>query len=284
MHVPASVEVITGSLADESALRKLCAGTDVVLHLAGAIKAANQRAFFEVNEKGTRNLVLAAGATGVRRFIHVSSLAARKPEISPYAASKCAAEVAVQGARGLEACIIRPAAVYGPGDVATLPLLKSLMGTIAVLPGLSDSRFSLIHVDDLASILADAVTQARQGVLEVDDLSGGYGWRDLIDVTRSQFSKPDRCFHLPRSVAMFVGHGADVWAGLTGQPQMISAGKFREMYEPDWVVTGANWPRTNPIPLSAGLPGTIRWYQAQGLLPRTGTADTRRGQSGPSSP
>ena len=60
--------------------------------------------------------------------------------------------------------ILRPPAVYGPGDRGTLPLLRSLTQSLAVIPGTSTSRFSLIYVDDLARIIVEAATAARAGV------------------------------------------------------------------------------------------------------------------------
>jgi len=72
-------------------------------------------------------VVEAALKARVGRFVHISSLAARQPELSAYAASKRAGEELV-GARQkeLNAIILRPPAVYGPGDRGTLPLIQEL--------------------------------------------------------------------------------------------------------------------------------------------------------------
>jgi hypothetical protein len=117
--------------------------------------------------------------------------------------------------------------------------------------------------------------------VEVDDLSGGHGWDELAQITREAFGRPGRVVHVPYGLALGLGYAADALAGLTGKAQMVSAGKFREMYEPDWRVEGRNWPRKVPISLAEGLPQTIRWYQAQGLLPQTGTVDRSRPHTGP---
>ena len=77
-------------------------------------------------------------AGSVRRFVHVSSLAAREPQLSPYGASKRAARMRSQSwRRSSMPIIIRPPAVYGPGDRATLPLLKALTRPVAVIPARS---------------------------------------------------------------------------------------------------------------------------------------------------
>ena len=281
VSLPPLIEAVAGDLENNDALRQLTKDADAVLHLAGAIKSVGRGAFFAVNEQGTRNVIRHSVEAGVLRFVHVSSLAARRPELSHYAASKRAAEEVVRREAGaISTLIVRPSAVYGPGDMATLPLLKMLMSTVAVLPGRKDARFSLIHVDDLARVLLEAIEGREADTVEVDDLQGGHDWNDLAAVTREFFGMPGRTVHIPYGLAMGVGGAADLWASLTGNPQMISAGKFREMYQREWVAEGRNWPRTKPIPLAEGLPQTIRWYQAQGLLPLTPGADTRQSTAG----
>jgi nucleoside-diphosphate-sugar epimerase len=178
----ARARVVTGDLFNKLALAELVSGSDAVLHLAGAIKALRREGYFAANRDGSANLLEAALAGGVKRLVHVSSLAAREPQLSHYAASKRAAEdLLLSRTNGLETLIIRASAVYGPGDEATLPLLKTLMSPVAILPGRSGQRFSLIHVDDLAAVLCAAVESDKTGLVEVDDLSGGHSWEGLAD-------------------------------------------------------------------------------------------------------
>ncbi len=82
------VDVVKGDLASPEALERLCAGADTVVHCAGRITAYSREQFDEVNVAGTVAMVAAAKAAGTRRFVHVSSLAAREPTVSDYAASK----------------------------------------------------------------------------------------------------------------------------------------------------------------------------------------------------
>jgi nucleoside-diphosphate-sugar epimerase len=275
LEAAGELRVVMGDLFNKVALAELVKGADAVLHLAGAIKARGREGFFAVNRDGTANLVKAALEGGVKRFVHVSSLAAREPQLSAYGASKLAAEQAVTlPVTDMKVLIVRPPAVYGPGDEATLPLLKEITRSVAIIPGHNRQRFSLIHVDDLAAVLADAVESARTGLVEVDDLSGGYGWDDVLAITRHVFGTPKNSLFLPFGLAGIAGSVADVLASVSGHAQMISLGKMRELYHRDWVVTGENWPRPNPIVLSHGLPETIRWYQEQGKLPR-GKAEDR---------
>ncbi len=88
-------------------------------------------------------MLAAATAGGVQRFVHVSSLAAREPKLSMYGASKARAEELVR-CSGLDWAIVRPPAVYGPGDKETLELFRmaklGLMLMPPQRPSLADPR------------------------------------------------------------------------------------------------------------------------------------------------
>jgi nucleoside-diphosphate-sugar epimerase len=271
-----SVRIVQGGLQDEDALRKFTTSVDLVVHVAGVVSAVNRQAFFAANVEGTVALVKAARENKVKRFVHVSSLAAREPNLNYYGESKAAAETALQDfAKDFSLAILRPAAVYGPGDTATLPLLKSLLSATAIIPGTTSARFGMVHVRDVARLLVEAASSNAAGTFEVDDGSGGHSWPELIDVTRQAFGLPNRVIYIPRGLAMTLGVGGDVIAQLRGKPSLLGRGQLRQIYHADWRVSGATWPMQNFIPLSQGLPETIRWYQAQGLLPLHGAADRR---------
>ena len=277
--LPADIEMIIGDLADKQALAALSKHADVVLHIAGAIKGLTRQDFFNANLEGTKNVFAAAHAAGVKRLVYVSSLAARLPGISSYAASKLAAEeFLLQQQTSMSILILRPAAVYGEGDVATLPLLKALMSRFGILPGQVGSIFSLIHVDDLAAICVDGVSCAATGVHEIDDGHGGYLWGDLTAITQQAFDRPTYHVHLPKFIAMGLGHGCDLIAAMIGKPLPISADKMREIYHTDWTAKGDGWPRTCPVDLSPGLVRTISWYQARGMLPAIKPTGARMAQ------
>ena len=95
-------------------------------------------------------MLSAATAGGIHRFVHVSSLAAREPKLSLYGASKERAEGLVMSS-GLDWAIVRPPAVYGPGDRETLELFRMAKLGLMLMP--PKGRVSVIHVDDLARLL-----------------------------------------------------------------------------------------------------------------------------------
>ena len=81
----------------------------------------------------------------------LSSLAASKPDVSDYANSKYLGEQLLTAATGLLWTVLRPPAVYGPGDKEMLPVLKMARRGLLAHAGPRDQRLSLIHVDDLVS-------------------------------------------------------------------------------------------------------------------------------------
>ena len=160
--VRAGVEWIKGTLEDHAALGQLCSGADAVVHIAGLTNTPDPAEFEAANVTGTDAMIAAAKGAGVKRFVFVSSLAAREPKLSAYGASKARAETLVE-ASGLQWTIVRPPAVYGPRDVDMFELFKTAkMGVVPLPPG---GATSIIHASDLARLLvALAVDRdARRG-------------------------------------------------------------------------------------------------------------------------
>ena len=264
-----SVRIVKGDLQDGAALRDLTQGTDVVLHVAGAVSAPSVAEFMRVNLDGTVAVAKAAKANGVKRFVYVSSMAAREPSLNGYCASKASAEAALEGfASDFELCVMRPAAVYGPGDTATLPLLQALMSKRAFIPGMASARFAMVHVEDVARALAEAV-QGPIGTFAIHDGVPSHSWPELVAITQQAFARPGSVTYIPRAIAVLAGLAGDGLARVRGKPSLVNSGQIRQIYHGDWSVSGDAWPLSNPTSLRDGLPQTIRWYQQQGLLPVT---------------
>ena len=94
-HESDRLEIIEGDLDNQAALTALTGGAGAVVHCAGAIAALDRDGFFNVNQTGAENVARAAADAGVKRFVLVSSLAAREPQLSSYGASKLAGEKSV---------------------------------------------------------------------------------------------------------------------------------------------------------------------------------------------
>jgi nucleoside-diphosphate-sugar epimerase len=264
-----SVRIVKGDLQDSVALRDLTSAADVVLHVAGAVSAPSIAEFMRVNLDGTVEVAKAAKANGVKRFVYVSSLAVREPSLNGYCASKASAEAALEGfASDFELCVMRPAAVYGPGDTATLPLLQALLSSRAFIPGTTSARFAMVHVEDVARALVEAV-QGSIGTFAIHDGVSSHSWPELVAITQQQFARPGSVTYIPRAIAVLAGLAGDGLALVRGKPSLVNSAQIRQIYHGDWSVSGDTWPLSNPITLEVGLPQTIRWYQQQRLLPMT---------------
>jgi nucleoside-diphosphate-sugar epimerase len=279
--LPDTVQTVQGDLADTAALERLVHGADAVVHLAGALTSLDRAGYFAVNEQGTGALADAAQRANVRRFVHISSLAAREPQLSGYAASKRAGEEVISRRMGdLNAIIIRPPAVYGPGDKGALPLIRELTRPVAAIPGLPQSRFSLIHGRDLARLIVQAVEENVQGLHEVSDgKAGGYAWADLLRTGSDFRGSPIRPIFLPRAIPAAVARAAEAIARLTGKPGLVNRGKIAELYHPDWVARPGGLALADATPFAAGFAETVTWYRAAGWLPQGRGTDTRTASS-----
>ena len=261
------VEWVEGALDQPAALRALVEGSDAVIHVAGVISARTAEEFDACNVDGTKALLEAAATVGVRKFVHVSSLAAREPALSLYGASKAKSEALV-AASPLPWAIVRPPAVYGPGDKETLELFKMAKRGLVLLP--PPGRLSLIHVDDLvALLLALAAREGPSGVtIEPDDgRAGGWTHKAFADALAKAVGRKARTMSMPAALLRF---GARADRLLRGDAAKLTADRAAYFSHPDWVVDPA---RASPpgfwaprIATEQGLASTAAWYRAQGWL------------------
>ena len=269
-NLPLELRLVQGDLQNGAAVDDLTNGADVVIHVAGVTGALTRNDFFVANERGSRAIAEAAARNGVKRFVHISSLAAREPDLSIYGASKSAGEAAVETfSAKMSVVILRPPAVYGPGDRGTLPLLRSLTQSFAVIPSSSMSRFSLIYVDDLARIIMEAAGATRTGVVELDDgQRQGHDWRELAHIASVSEQKSVAPIFLPRPVAMSVAAIVEAIGRITGRLPFVSPDKIKQLYFADWVSRGEGWPLKEPVGFAQGLSMTLDWYRKEQWLPR----------------
>jgi len=268
-------EAIPGDLSDDGALCALVHNADWVVHAAGLIKARDARAFQAVNVQGTANLVAAINAGVTRsRLLLVSSMAAREAHLSPYAATKRAAEEVVRTSLGPKHqwTIIRPGAVYGPWDIETLMVLKAVSYGIALRPGNGDARVSLVHANDVAEAVAALCTNSPAGGLyEISDARhDGYLWEEISEAAARVLGTRTVKLPLPAWTVRLAGAlgTAGGWFGLS--PAMLTIDKAREILHPDWSSPQNRHPPEMlwqpKIDINCGFSETIQWYRAHGWL------------------
>lgn len=235
------VDAHLGEVTDLAALERCFEGADVVAHLAGLVAARDEAAFASVNAFGARLAARAARACGARRFVLVSSLAARGPlgargPVSRYGRSKLAGERAVaeewRGAGGL--IVVRPTAVYGPRDRALRPAFwLARRGLRPVLA--SSARLTFVHAADLARGLAGLALGAEElgaSPLEASD-GRDYSWSELARWLGEATGRPGEPHGVPLRLAELAAWLSDLGTRLGMPPPIFGRDKLVEM-RGDW--------------------------------------------------
>jgi nucleoside-diphosphate-sugar epimerase len=268
-------ELVLGDLADAAALEKLVGGADAVIHLGGVVKALRREDFYAANEGGTERLLQAAArAAPSAMLIHVSSLAAREPGLSPYCDSKHRAELKVQALAGERNwTILRPPAVYGPGDREILPLFRAAKLGVVPYPAAAGAAVSLIHVADLADALVACLGRSGplHAVYEIDDgVPGGYRWPDILGALGEAVGRRPVGLRLPKIGLLLAAAANQLLSHLDGKPRVLAPHKVAEIYWPDWVVRGdrlqdaSDWQPAFDV--WRGFRDAAKWYRSTQLL------------------
>jgi len=258
---------IDGSLDRPDSLAELASGADSVIHVAGVINAPDLAGFEAGNVTGTASMLDAAEEAGVKRFVHVSSLAAREPKLSAYGASKAGSEALI-GASSVSYAIVRPPAVYGPGDKETLELFKMAKRGFVLLP--PEGRLSVIHVEDLARLLlALADPSAPKGLLIEPDDGRHQGWRHAEFGMALGRALGRRVMTLPTPRPL-LNFGARIDRLARRDKAKLTADRVAYFCHPDWLVDpGRGAPETlwkPEIETEQGLKSTANWYREAGWL------------------
>ncbi len=266
-------EIVLGDLSDQAALERLCEGADVIIHGAGLIKAKTREQFFAVNEGGSINLAKAAAKIAPKApVVVVSSMAARAPDLSDYAASKRAGEDAVTKNAAAPTTILRPSAVYGRWDRETFPLFQMASRGRIFAPNAPGARICLINAADVArAVTAIATTADCDAVYELsDDVRDGYTWDDIARAAGKSVNTSPRVTRIPASILRAAGHISGNGARLIGKTPILTAGKVREMLHGDWSSSTSAQPPSEiwrpQIMLEAGFSETAEWYKDQHWL------------------
>lgn len=255
-------------------------GADILIHAAGATRAPTRHRLRASNVALTQRALNAARTAGVRRFVFVSSQAAAGPAaaidrpitehddprpVEEYGISKRDAEQLVR-ASGVPAAIVRPAAVYGPGDRDFRALFALARRGMAIHPGNREQWISIVHVRDCvdgiirAATVGDAI--GRTYFLAND---APVQWATLFDLAR-QAASARRVLdvEIPMPLVRFGALFGDAAARLTGKAGLLTTEKVRLGEAPYWICSNARAraelgfvPAT---PLDVGVAETYRWY------------------------
>jgi nucleoside-diphosphate-sugar epimerase len=276
-----AVRLVRGDLDDSAALAEAARGQEIVYHVAGLVAARNEDEFLRVNRDGTRRLIDAVAASSGGRFVLVSSMAAAGPSeagrplqgteparpVTAYGRSKLAGEEVVRGGP-LPWTILRPPAVYGPGDREILKVFKIARLGVAPVFGGGKQELSLVYGPDLGEALA-ATGHAPATIGKVyypchpEILTSG----EMITIIGQAMGKRVSILPLPSIVARSMLAVTAAGARVSGKPTILTPDKANEFFAPGWTA--------NPEPLTrdsgwraehnlaTGSVRTLEWYRAE---------------------
>ena len=258
---------IQGDLEDVDSLGQLVHGADVIVHCAGAVRGATQAHFNRINVDGVARLAqVAIKQQPPPRFLLMSSLAAREPQLSAYASSKQQGERVLMEASGnMDWAVFRPSAVYGPGDREMMPVLRWMAKGVAPLPGSGNGRFAMLYAEDLAEAVILWLDHGRgQGLTYElhDGHPGGYSWQEVIQTIARLRGAPVTRIKVPLALMRLIAIINLAAARTIGYAPMLTPGKIREISHPDWIADNAaickstGW--SPKIDLAEGLRRTLK--------------------------
>jgi nucleoside-diphosphate-sugar epimerase len=159
--------LVEGDLTSREALERLVEGADAVLHVAAVYRTAGHPDSYyrDVNVGGTERLLEAAAAAGIRRFVHTSTVGVHGHVENPpadenapfapgdiYQTTKAEAEtlaIEFHRRRGLPLAVVRPGAIYGPGETRLLKLFRAIARGRYAVVGDGRSFYHPVYIDDL---------------------------------------------------------------------------------------------------------------------------------------
>lgn len=239
---PEGVSIANGDITDAGSLKGLAAGSDAILHLAGAVGyGVSWDACRALNVLGTENIAAEALNSGVRRFIHMSSVSVYgrvadapitedfplKKIGDPYGDTKIEAEILLQNMADqnrIDLTIIRPTMVYGPGDMLFFPKVEeNLKSGSARIIGAGTNRVDAVHIDDVADFVCLAV-QKPESVGRVYNLNNpdNPSWKEMLEEMARALgeSAPDK--KLAYNVAIVVAGFMELVSALTRKPPRLT--------------------------------------------------------------
>ncbi|MBO8130441.1 MAG: NAD(P)-dependent oxidoreductase [Candidatus Marinimicrobia bacterium] len=281
------VQWIVGNLSDYTTLIPAIEGIDVVIHLAGVIEANKKSDYFKVNYYGMVNLLEAIKKSGRRgiKFLYVSSLASAGPSnnnspkkedsinspVSNYGRSKLAGEIALlKECDYVNAVIVRPAIVYGPGDKETFSFFKYVKNHLRPVIGFKERYFSLIYLEDLVKLIIQLMERNIESC-EIFFASDGkiYTASQLLKQVSKIMNKWTIPIPVPLFLLKFIAIVNTIFSFISGKVPIINIDKYYEIREQYWMCSADKIFSLGFKPsydLERGLRETYNWYINNGWL------------------
>jgi dihydroflavonol-4-reductase len=283
------VEVAEGDLNDCASLEHAAAGCEGLFHVAADYRlgAPDPSQLYRSNVEGTRNVLNAARAAGVKRIVYTSSVATvgipsdgtpgeettptrLENMIGHYKRSKYLAEEVVREAArgGAFVVIVSPSTPVGPGDVKPTPTGQLVLDAAAGrMPAYVDTGLNIVHVDDVAAGHLLAYERGQPGesyILGGQDMS----LREILTLIAALVGRKPPRVRLPYGLVLPMAYLAEGYAKLSGRSGRLTLEGVRmsrkRMFFSSAKATRELGYRWRP-PVRA-FEDAIRWFREQGRL------------------
>lgn len=284
------VEWVQGDITEPATLRRIAQDVDIVYHLAAAghvsaISASAYDRFRRINVAGTRHLLAACRSQGIKRFIHFSSTAAmgliqQQPihedtpcnPTTPYQRSKWESEQVVREAhqQGLPTVTLRPCMIYGPGGAGEFQKFCRLLAR-GVFPrvGCGPILTPLVHVHDVVQAARLAATRGKPGRTYLVASDRSIPLAELRRLVLDQLGVWRPYLYVPRWLALIGAGALEQIAKLTGRPPLVTRRNIASTIASrvfDITRAREELGYDPAVPFERGIPETVAWYRAQGVL------------------
>jgi len=268
------VSWIQGDILEAGSYAEKLRGIDVVVHLAAiAHSSPNTKEeadrIWKVNLEGTKTLIIAAAEYGVRRFLHISTVAVLSPSgegvESAYADSKRAAEREVLGfGDRIEVVGVRPTTVYGPNDWGNVyKLIRWVDRGLPAIIGSGANRKSLVYSRNLADALLFLSKHGKSGEVYVVTDGGDVSIRDIVRAISRALGGGNRWPPIPFAVANAAVCVNEWAAERFGLPRLFGRGMVAKLteetvYDPSPLFSLGFQPLYG---FNEGMQETVEWYK-----------------------
>jgi nucleoside-diphosphate-sugar epimerase len=281
-------EIVEGDIRDREAVKKAIFGVDRVFHIAAMYRTAGaaDNVYYDIHVKGTRNLLEAAMEQGVKRFIHCSTVgvhgdvegetaneeASYKPG-DVYQRTKLEGELLARDfadKNNLALTVIRPTAIYGPGDLRLLKLFKLAARRITPVLGDGSIHYHMVYIDDLVDSFIMA-SEVEEAVGEVFIIGGNekVTLNSLIEKIRIALERSGFSVHLPAYPFQLLGTVCEKVCRPFGIEPPIYRRRvdfFTKSRSFDVAKAEKIMGFTSKISLDEGIAKTTHWYKKNGYL------------------
>ena len=283
-----SLEIHEGDIRDQAAVDKAVAGVTKIFNLAAMYRTASavDQDYRDIHVEGTRYLLEAAARHRVERFVHCSTVGVhgdvKEPpatEESPYAPADIYQRTKLEGEllarefaaqNGLALTVVRPTAIYGPGDMRLLKLFKLAVRDITPVIGTGKIYYHMVYIDDLVEGFMLA-SEADAAIGQVFIVGGEEKMvlDDLLSAISRITGRPESKIHIPALPFQLAGSLCEkICIPLGIEPpiyrrrvdfftksRLFDIGKVKRLlgYAPKFG-------------LQEGLRRTAEWYKRQGML------------------